>query len=134
MKLRQLLMFMVAACLAVWTLCQTSIAEPLPPEFMPSSEVRPGMIGEGRTVFRGFEVETFRAEILGVDHNAMPGSNMILARLEGPFLEQHGVVAGMSGSPVFINGRLIGAVAYGWSFSYVPICGITPIEDMWTVW
>ncbi|HOE96575.1 MAG TPA: SpoIVB peptidase S55 domain-containing protein [Candidatus Sumerlaeota bacterium] len=109
-------------------------AEPLPAAFMPSSEVRPGMRGEGRTVFRGFDVETFQAEILGVDHNAYPGSNMILARLSGPLLEQHGVVAGMSGSPVFIDGRLIGAVAYGWSFAYHPYCGITPIEDMWSVW
>ncbi len=120
--------------LAVLMVAPRGAAADLPPEFMPSSEVRVGMVGEGRTVFHGFEVESFKVTILGVEHNAMPGSNLIIARLEGPMLEQHGVVAGMSGSPVFIDGRLIGAVAYGWSFSYNPICGITPIESMWTVW
>jgi hypothetical protein len=106
----------------------------MPPEFMPVDEIRPGMTGEGRTVFKGYDVETFNVEILGVDHFAMAGSHMILAKLEGPYLEQHGVVAGMSGSPVFIDGRLIGAVAYGWTFSYAPYAGITPIENMWEVW
>ena len=106
----------------------------LPAEFMPSSEVKPGMVGEGRTVFQGYEVESFKATILGVEYNAFAGGNMILAKLEGPLLEQHGVVAGMSGSPVFIDGKLIGAVAYGWSFAYHPYAGISPIENMWTVW
>ena len=123
--------YLMLACIA---LAIRPAAAGLPPEFMPSSEVRPGMVGEGRTVFHGFEVESFKVEILGVERNALPGSNLIIARLEGPMLEQHGVVAGMSGSPVFIDGRLIGAVAYGWSFAYHPICGITPIESMWTVW
>lgn len=108
--------------------------EPLPADFMPSDQVKPGMVGEGRTVFKGFKVEPFKVEILGVQHNAMPGCNMILGRLYGPFLEKHGVVAGMSGSPVFVQGKLIGAVAYGWSAAYEPYCGITPIEQMWTVW
>ena len=107
---------------------------PMPAEFMPVAEIQPGMIGEGRTVFRGFDVETFKVEILGVDHFAMAGSHLILAKLDSPHLEQHGVVAGMSGSPVFIDGRLIGAVAYGWSFAYAPYAGITPIENMWEVW
>lgn len=106
---------------------------PLPDSFMPLSEIRPGMVGIGHTVFNGYEVETFRAEILGVEHNYFAGGDLILARLEGGPLEAHGVAAGMSGSPVFIDGRLIGAVAYGWSFSFKPYCGITPIEQMWTV-
>ena len=108
--------------------------EALPADFMPSSQVRPGMVGEGRTVFKGYKVEPFKVEILGVQHNNMAGSDMIVAKLSGQFLEKHGVVAGMSGSPVFINGKLIGAVAYGWSYAYAPYCGITPIEQMWTVW
>lgn len=106
----------------------------LPAFCMTTDEIKPGMEGVGRTVFAGYEVETFKVHILGVEHNAMPGTHLILARLEGKFLEQHGVVAGMSGSPVFIDGRLIGAVAYGWTFAYQPYCGITPIEQMWTVW
>ncbi|MCE5229704.1 hypothetical protein LLG95_08925 [bacterium] len=127
----------LVACAMAWVVAAIAPAagvEPLPAQFMPSSELRPGMVGEGRTVFNGFKVETFKATILGVRHNALPGSNMIMARLEGPMLAGHGVVAGMSGSPVYVNGRLIGAVAYGWSFAYEPICGITPIESMWEVW
>lgn len=109
-------------------------AEPLPSDFMPVSQIRPGMIGEGRTVFKGYKVEPFKVEILGIQHNSMAGCDMIVGKLEGQLLEKHGVVAGMSGSPVFIDGKLIGAVAYGWSYSYAPYCGITPIEQMWTVW
>lgn len=125
------------ACAMAWMAAVYAAAadgEALPAQFMPSSQLRPGMVGEGRTVFHGFKVETFKATILGVRHNALPGANMIIARLEGPMLEGHGVVAGMSGSPVFVDGKLIGAVAYGWSFSYEPLCGITPIESMWQVW
>lgn len=109
------------------------VGEPLPADCMSSDQVRPGMIGEGRTVFKGYKVEPFKVEILGVQHNALPGCNMILARLYGPYLDKHGVVAGMSGSPVYVNGKIIGAVAYGWSGAYEPYCGITPIEQMWTV-
>ncbi|MEN6626790.1 MAG: SpoIVB peptidase S55 domain-containing protein [Candidatus Sumerlaeia bacterium] len=127
-----ILAFAAAALLA--TSAWAAAGEPLPPQFMPSSELKPGMVGEGRTVFHGFKVEPFKATILGVRHNALPGSNMIIAKLEGPMLAGHGVVAGMSGSPVFVDGRLIGAVAYGWTFAYEPVCGITPIESMWQVW
>ena len=111
-----------------------SAPDPLPAEFMPSSEVRPGMEGEGRTVFEGFTPETFKVRILGVQHNAMPAGNLILARIDNPRFRQHGISKGMSGSPVYIDGRMIGAVAYGWEFSFEPICGIQPIEQMWSVW
>ncbi len=109
-------------------------AEPLPADFMTSDQVKPGMKGIGKTAFSGFEVGTFDVEILGVQHRRYPATNVILARLSGPMLEQHGVVQGMSGSPVYIDGKLIGAVAWGWSFSYYPFCGLTPIERMWDVW
>ena len=99
---------------------------------MPISEIRPGMVGVGRTVFDGTRVEEFRAHIIGVIENVMgPRRNMILAKLEGGPLAQTGVIAGMSGSPVYIDGRLIGAVAYSLgSFSKEPIAGITPIDEM----
>jgi SpoIVB peptidase S55 len=99
---------------------------------MPVSEVRTGMIGVGRTVFTGTRVEEFRAHILGVIENVMgPQRNLILARLEGGPLAETGVIAGMSGSPVYIDGRLIGAVGYSLgSFSKEPIAGITPIDEM----
>ena len=99
---------------------------------MPVSEVKPGMVGIGRTVFAGTTVEEFKAHILGVLENAMgPNRNLILARLEGGPLATTGVIAGMSGSPVSIDGRLIGAVSYSLgSFSREPIAGITPIDEM----
>ena len=99
---------------------------------MPVSDVRPGMIGIGRTVFDGTRVEEFKVHILGVIENVMgPQRNLVLARLEGGPLAQTGVIAGMSGSPVYVDGRLLGAVSYSLgSFSKEPIAGITPIEEM----
>ncbi len=101
-------------------------------ELMPIGEINPGMIGIGHTVFDGTRVEEFRVRILGVIENVMaPQRNLILARLEGGPLAETGVIAGMSGSPVYVDGRLIGAVAYALgSFSKEPIAGITPIEEM----
>src|SRR5438874_124320 len=99
---------------------------------MPISEIRPGMVGIGRTVFSGTQVEEFRANILGVIENVIGTQrNLILARLEGGPLATTGVIAGMSGSPVYIDGKLIGAVSYALgSFSKEPIAGITPIAEM----
>ncbi len=96
------------------------------------SEIRPGMVGIGRTVFEGTRVEEFKAHILGVIENVIGTQrNLILARLEGGPLANTGVIAGMSGSPVYIDGRLIGAVSYALgSFSKEPIAGITPIAEM----
>ena len=95
------------------------------------SELRRGMQGVGRTVFRGTRIDTFQVEILGVLKNAFgPKTNIILAMLSGDPLETTGGIAGMSGSPVYVDGRLIGAVAYGWAFSIEPIMGITPIGEM----
>jgi hypothetical protein len=97
---------------------------------MPLSQVKPGMVGRGRTVFQGKTIEEFDAEILGVLENAAPKRNIILARLKGHGLESTGIIAGMSGSPVYIDGKLIGAVASGFAFSKEAIAGITPIEEM----
>jgi hypothetical protein len=99
---------------------------------MPISEIRPGMVGIGRTVFSGTQVEEFRAHILGVIENVIGTQrNLILARLEGGPLATTGVIAGMSGSPVYIDGKLIGAVSYSLgSFPKEPIAGITPIAEM----
>jgi hypothetical protein len=100
-------------------------------EAMPLSEVRPGMQGVGRTVFEGARVDEFGVRILGVLENAVgPRQSLILARLEGGPLARTGVIAGMSGSPVFVDGKLVGAVAYSFPFGKEPIAGITPIGDM----
>ena len=97
---------------------------------LPLEEVRPGMVGEGRTVFAGEEVESFGVEIVGVLDGAMPGRSIVLANLSGGPLAHTGVMQGMSGSPVYVDGRLLGAVAYAFPFAKDPICGITPFEEM----
>ena len=98
---------------------------------MAPSELRRGMSGFGLTTFQGTEIDTFQVEILGVLKGALgPRMDMILARFSGGPLEHTGLIRGMSGSPVYIDGRLIGAIAYGWYFSKEPIGGITPIADM----
>jgi hypothetical protein len=96
----------------------------------PLKDIRPGMRGTGRTVFSGDRIEEFQVEILGVLDNLGPHESIILARLSGGPLEQSGVMQGMSGSPVYIDGKLAGAVALAFAFSKEPIAGIRPIEDM----
>jgi SpoIVB peptidase S55 len=100
--------------------------------FMPVEEVRAGMEGVGETVFQGARLEEFKVHILGVLRNVVgPRRTLILARLEGGPLAKTGVIAGMSGSPVYIDGRLIGAVSYALGqFATEPIAGITPIAEM----
>jgi len=100
-------------------------------QFFPIDQVEPGLKGVGRTVFEGNKIEEFQVEILGVLKNALaPKHDIILARLSGGPLEKTGVIAGMSGSPVYIDGKLVGAVALSFPLSKEPIAGITPIQDM----
>src|SRR5215471_14862610 len=97
----------------------------------PLEEVRPGLKGISRTVFSGSEPEEFGVEILGVlDGFTGPRQSTIIAKLSGRNVEKTGVFAGMSGSPVFIDNKLVGAIAYSFPFSQEPICGITPIKQM----
>lgn len=102
---------------------------------MPLSEIKPGQIGKVRTVFQGTRIEEFECEVIGVLKNSIgPKKHMIMVKLRGEKPEFTGVVAGMSGSPVYIDGKLVGALAYRWGvFSKEPIAGITPIEDMFEV-
>lgn len=99
-------------------------------EIFPLDKVIPGLKGTGKTVFSGNQVETFGMEILGVLKNVGPKQNMILARLSGDEIDRYGVFSGMSGSPVYIDNRLVGAVAYSFTFATDPIAGITPIQEM----
>src|SRR3954471_24040291 len=98
----------------------------------PVDDLRPGMVGVGRTVFEGDKLEEFKVTILGVLRNSIgPRRDLILARLEGGPLAKTGVIAGMSGSPVYIDGKLGGAGSYSLGqFSTEPIAGITPIAEM----
>ncbi len=125
MPLRRLAFALLLASLAL-------IKLPAATSQMGIEEIRPGMVGVGRTVFEGTRVEEFKVNILGVLENVIgTHRNLILAKLEGGPLANTGVIAGMSGSPVYIDGRLVGAVSYSLGqFSKEAIAGITPIAEM----
>jgi hypothetical protein len=105
-------------------------AGPKPDGYWKVDDVRVGMKGQGRTVMKGTKIETFDAEVLGVLKNTSPGRDLILCRLSGLNLEKTGVIAGMSGSPIYIQGKLLGAVAYAWPYGKEPIAGVTPFCQM----
>jgi len=102
-------------------------------EFMAVRDIKPGMKGYGLTVFSGTKIERFDVEVVSIMKQAMGKMDLILIRMSGGPLAHSGIVAGMSGSPVYINEKLIGAVAYGWTFAKDPIAGVTPIHEMLTV-
>jgi hypothetical protein len=110
------------------------VAAPLvarPTDIMPASELAPGMKGYGFSdLGDGKGVQRFDVEVIGLLKSYAPKQDLILARVLGTTLEKSGVIAGMSGSPIYVDGRLVGALAYGWPFSREPICGITPIQSM----
>ena len=105
-------------------------AVPTPSGTISIDEISIGMKGYGVTVMRGTATERFEVEVLGVLRGIAPQRNGILVRLSGLNLDVSGVIAGMSGSPVYIDNRLAGAVAFGWPWPKEPICGVTPIGDM----
>jgi hypothetical protein len=126
MKFRRLALTLFVALIGVSGLLSGATTQ------MDVKDIRPGMVGTGHTVFDGTHVEEFKAHIIGVLENVIgPHRNLILAKLEGGPLASTGVIAGMSGSPVYIDGKLIGAVSYALgSFPKEPIAGITPIAEM----
>jgi hypothetical protein len=103
---------------------------PAESKYMSVDEVQPGMKGYGLTVMQGAKPERFEVEILGTLHSFRPGAELFIIKTTHKRLEVAKVVAGMSGSPVYINDKMIGAYAYGWYYSSEPIAGVTPIEDM----
>ena len=98
-------------------------------ELYPLEQVKPGQKGYGKTVFQGNKVERFDVEILGVLEKFEPRRDLILVRVSGGRLDRTGVFAGMSGSPVYIEDKLVGAVAYSFPFAKEPIAGVTPIQE-----
>jgi SpoIVB peptidase S55 len=120
------------AALAVLVLVAAALASAaeLPSEFLPLAEVKPGMKGYALSVFRGGTVERFGVEVIGVQTDVAPDRARIYVKVSGQGLEESGVAAGMSGSPVYLDERLAGAIAVGWAFSKSPIGGVTPIEAM----
>src|SRR5215213_2024704 len=113
---------------------KTSTAPTSGNQIMPLAQVKEGMRGTARTVFRGTEPEEFNVEILGILPSAIgPRQDLIIGKLSGGGADRTHVFAGMSGSPVFIDGKLVGAISYSFPFSKEPICGITPVEQMITI-
>jgi hypothetical protein len=100
------------------------------PEFFKVGNLQPGMRGIGKTCFQGTKPEEFQVEILGVLQGVNPGASAVLAKFSGSRLDKTGIFEGMSGSPVYIDGKLLGAVAFSYSFAKEAIGGITPITQM----
>ena len=99
-------------------------------DILPLSQVRPGMKGYGLTVFEGTQPERFEVEVIGIQKGFLPRQDLILIKTRHPRLEVARVVAGMSGSPIYLEGKMIGAYAYGWTFPRESVAGVTPIENM----
>src|SRR2546428_5078343 len=118
---------LLAISLSILTLLT---AATLVADTMPLSAIQKGMHGYGVTVFEGNRLEKFDVEILGVLHNIGPSQDLILAKVDSPVIKRAGVIAGMSGSPIYIDGKVIGALAYSWQFEKEPVAGITPIDEM----
>ena len=122
---------------AVLAWCSLASAGALPASYVPVRDIQRGMKGYGLSVFQGTKIERFQVEVIGVLRNAFPKQHIVLARMSGAGLEKTGIIAGMSGSPIYLRvgdaDKLAGAVAYGWSFPKEPVCGITPFENMYGV-
>jgi len=122
---------------AVAFACVAARGAEYPENYLRADEIKRGMTGYGLSVFRGVKIEKFQVEIIGVLRNAMPKQHIVIARMSGAGLEKTGIIGGMSGSPIYLKVgdafKLAGAVAYGWSFPKEPVCGITPIENMYSV-
>lgn len=99
-------------------------------ETIPVDQIKPGMKGYGLTVFKGTVPERFEIEVVDVIPNFLLKQNIILIQCSHPVTDKAGVIGGMSGSPIFINGKLAGALAYGWRFNKEALAGVTPIKNM----
>ena len=114
---------LLATCLALCLLCAHAAADP---PYMKVDEVRGGMKGVVRTVLKGTEVEDIPVEVVDVLRKVAPGRDVVIIRLEGEKAQRWGVAQGMSGSPVYVNGRLLGALSFAWRFVKEPLAGVTP--------
>jgi hypothetical protein len=103
------------------------------PEIIDPEDIRPGMKGYGLTVFEGTEPTRFDVEVISVVPNFLLRQDIVLIRVSHPVTDHAGVIGGMSGSPIYIEGKLAGALAYGWRFSKDSLAGVTPIKDMYEV-
>ena len=102
----------------------------MPRAIMPVSEIKAGMKGYGLTVMSGTVPEKFDVEVISTLHNFRPNQDLVIIKTPHPRLNVTRTVAGMSGSPIYLNGKMIGAYAYGWLFGVEPIAGVTAIKSM----
>ncbi|HOU90563.1 MAG TPA: SpoIVB peptidase S55 domain-containing protein, partial [Polyangiaceae bacterium] len=100
------------------------------PDVIAVADIKPGMKGYGLTVFQGYRPERFDVEVIDVLPNFRPKQDLILIRTRHPRLDVTKIVAGMSGSPIYLDGKMAGAYAYGWTFGTEPVAGVTPIRNM----
>ena len=126
-----------AAFLLALALCTGAAAAEKPRKFvptepvMPLSQVKPGMKGYAKTVLSGTKITPFEIEVIGILPRKTSPKNLIVIEVKDEYVRSHGgIAAGMSGSPVYINGRLIGAIGYGWAFADSSLGMVTPIEEM----
>lgn len=124
----------IALCLVLLTcaIAAPGMSQAHKPEILPLSEIKPGMKGVAKTIFAGDTIEDMELEVVGVMANFIgPKQDLILVLLKGAKAEFTGVVSGMSGSPVYINGKLAGALSYRMGiFAKEPLAGVTPIENV----
>ncbi|MCF0247783.1 MAG: hypothetical protein HUJ86_04160, partial [Synergistes sp.] len=130
--MKKLLSALIAAALLILTPTVSSAEKFIPSEpTMPLSKIKPGMTGYAKTVLAGTEIIKFKVSVIGIMPRKTSPKNLILVRiLDKRVSENGGIAAGMSGSPVYINGKLIGAIGYGWSFADHDLGLVTPIDDM----
>jgi hypothetical protein len=128
-EMKRLLLALCAMAMLGWGV---KADDPKPSQkFMPLEDIRPGMKGYGLTVFEGTKPERFEVEVLGLLVGVPnPRQSSVIARISGPQVNRTGVFAGMSGSPIYIDGKLVGALAFSYPFAKEPIAGITPIKYM----
>ncbi|MGB5503653.1 MAG: SpoIVB peptidase S55 domain-containing protein, partial [Polyangiales bacterium] len=129
-RLLSALCFISSASLLLGSLVWGGAIAQSTPGFIHVDEIRPGMKGYGLSVLRGTEPERFDVEVIDVLHQFRPNQDLILIRTPHPLLDRARGVAGMSGSPIYLDGRLAGAYAYGWSYGVDPVVGVTPIANM----
>ncbi len=126
-KMRRFFFFAFAAILLIFPAFASG-------HFISARNLHRGMVGYGKTVFEGTKISTFKVVVLGVIPKFISGADLILVKVESPFLAKRGIglVAGMSGSPVYFDGKLAGAIAYGWPFTKAAVAGVVPIHAMLT--
>jgi len=119
-----------AACLMVMFIPVAGRSAEPETDFIPLSEISPGMTGFGLTVFEGSRIDTFGVRVVGVQENVRADGSFLLVEISGHGLEISSIAQGMSGSPVYLDGRFAGALAFGWGGALKPIAGVTPAEEM----